>query len=395
MKKMAAPLIAMAVALRRRRREQGEPDDAFDMPDDHFRRRFRLSKGTVRLLCEELAGELEAERATGLSVERKVLCALRFFATGSFQASVGSEETIRVSQSTVSECVRRVAEAVVNAGARNKWVHFPKTAEEKAAVKEGFLRRGVIPGVIGCVDGSLIAIIAPKGERKAVFMCRKGYYALNCMFICDADMKILALDPMRPGSDHDAFVWRTTWLRRRFQAGRIVNAGEYLLGDSGYPLEPWLLTPVPGHPPVHTAEGQYNTAHAAMRSVVERCIGLLKSRFRCLQRYRTLLYEPERAANIVAACAVFHNLRLSEGDESGDDSDDDSSSSSSSSELDNNGDPTPHSLPRNTGSRMHYLRGRAVRDNVIGMFGTTRAQHMRYLRSVRRQLRRQQQRQHR
>nr|XP_054921826.1 putative nuclease HARBI1 [Dermacentor andersoni] len=226
-------------------------------------------------------------------------------------------------------------------------------------------------------------------------MCRKGYYALNCMFICDADMKILALDPMRPGSDHDAFVWRTTWLRRRFQAGRIVNAGEYLLGDSGYPLEPWLLTPVPGHPPVHTAEGQYNTAHAAMRSVVERCIGLLKSRFRCLQRYRTLLYEPERAANIVAACAVLHNLRLSEGDESGDDSDDDSSSGSSSSELDNNGDPMPHSLPRNTGSRMHYLRGRAVRDNVIGMFGTTRAQHMRYLRSVRRQLRRQQQRQHR
>ncbi|XP_072145555.1 uncharacterized protein [Dermacentor andersoni] len=241
-------------------------------------------------------------------------------------------------------------------GARNKWVHFPKTAEEKAAVKEGFLRRGVIPGVIGCVDGSLIAIIAPKGERKAVFMCRKGYYALNCMFICDADMKILALDPRRPGSDHDAFVWRTTWLRRRFQVGRIVNAGEYLLGDSGYPLEPWLLTPVPGHPPVHTAEGQYNTAHAAMRSVVERCIGLLKSRFRCLQRYRTLLYEPERAANIVAASAVLHNLRLSEGDESGDDSDDDSSSSSSR-ELYNNGDPMPHSLPRNTGSRMHYLRG--------------------------------------
>ncbi|XP_065307480.1 putative nuclease HARBI1 [Dermacentor albipictus] len=220
----------MAVALRRRRREHGEPDDAFDMPDDHFRRPLRLSKGLVRLLCEELAGELEADRATGLSVERKVLCALRFFATGSFRKLPGAtgcyRETIRVPQSTVSECVRRVAEAVVNAGARNKWVHFSRTAEEKAAMKEG---------------GSLIAIIAPKCERKAVFMCRKGYYALNCMFICDADMKILALDPLRPGSDHDAFVLRTTWLRRQFQAGCIVNPGEYLLGDSGYPLEPWLL----------------------------------------------------------------------------------------------------------------------------------------------------------
>ncbi|XP_065308971.2 putative nuclease HARBI1 [Dermacentor albipictus] len=142
----------------------------------------------------------------GLSVERKVLGALRIFATGSFQASVGSEEPIRVSQSTVSECVRRVVEAVVNAGARNKRVHFPKAAEEKAAMKEGFLRRGAIPGVIGCFNGS---------------------------FICDADMKILAVDLLGPGSDHDAFVWRVTWLRQRFQAGRIVNTGEYLLGDSG------------------------------------------------------------------------------------------------------------------------------------------------------------------
>ncbi|XP_075553475.1 uncharacterized protein LOC142586102 [Dermacentor variabilis] len=152
-----------------------------------------------------MAGELEAERATGLSVKRK---------------------------STVSECVRRLAEPVVNAGARNKWVHFPQAAEEKAAVKEGFIWRGTIPGFIGRVDGSLVAIVAPKGERKAAFMCRKGYYAFICMLICDVDMKILAMDPLQPGSDHDAFVWRTTWLRRRFQAGRIVNPGEYLLVEA-------------------------------------------------------------------------------------------------------------------------------------------------------------------
>ncbi|KAH7978151.1 hypothetical protein HPB49_004655 [Dermacentor silvarum] len=197
-----------------------------------------------------------------------------------------SEETIRrVSQSTGSECVRRVAEAIVNAGVRNKCDHFPNTSEEKVAVKEGFLRRGAIPGVIGCTDGGLIAIIAPQGERNTAFMSRKGYDAENCMFICDPDMRTLTMYPMRPGSDHDSFVWRTTWLHRRFQARPIANPGVYLIGDSGYPLDPWLLTPVAGHPPMQTAEGKYNTAHATLRSVVERCIERLMSRFRCLQRF--------------------------------------------------------------------------------------------------------------
>ncbi|KAL1483996.1 hypothetical protein MTO96_032836 [Rhipicephalus appendiculatus] len=111
------------------------------------------------------------------------------------------------------------------------WVHFPRTPEEKAAVKEGFLRLGPLPGVIGCVDGSFVAIVAPRGDQKASFWCRKGYYALNVMFICDADMRILAVDPLRPGSDHDSHIWGTTWVRERIEEGRIDTTGEYLLGE--------------------------------------------------------------------------------------------------------------------------------------------------------------------
>ncbi|XP_037529156.1 putative nuclease HARBI1 [Rhipicephalus sanguineus] len=385
----------MAVALMRRRRQQREPDDAFDMTDDEFRRHFRLSKETVRWLCGQLAEELEGVRATRLSVEQKVLCALRFFATGSFQGSVGSETTIHMAQSTVSECVKRVAQALVKVGARNGWVRFPTTTEEKAAVKEGFLRLGAIPGVIGCIDGTLISIKAPKGPRKASFMCRKHFYALNVMITCDAAMRILAIDPMRPGSDHDSFVWQTTWLRRRFLAGRIAEPGEYLLGDSGYPLEPWLLIPVSGDPSEHSVEGRFNAEHITMRSIVERCIGMLKARFRCLQRYLTLHHKPERAADIIAACASFHNLCLGEGatepvDEFEGIEDFFGSSSSSTSSEDSNGSPIQQGLTRNRATRSYYLRGRAVRDGVIARFGTTRAQHYEYLRRVRRRLRRQQ-----
>ncbi|KAH7966081.1 hypothetical protein HPB49_013623 [Dermacentor silvarum] len=101
-------------------------------------------------------------------------------------------------------------------------------------------------------------------------MCgRPPHYHYRTKEMCDADMAILAVDPVRSGSDHDSFVWRTTWLRRRFQAGRSANPAEYRLVDSGYLLEPWIQPPVAGHPPTQTAEGKHNTAHTAMRSVVD------------------------------------------------------------------------------------------------------------------------------
>ncbi|KAL1480654.1 hypothetical protein MTO96_050842 [Rhipicephalus appendiculatus] len=191
-------------------RRKREAEDAFDMREEQFRRHLRLTKETVWWLCDEVTDELKGSRPTALAVER---------------------------QPAVSNCVRRVARAVVNAGTRNKCVHFPRTPEEKAAVKEGFLRLGPLPCVIGCVDGCFVAIVAPRGEQKASFWCRKGYYALNVMFcswfshICDAYMRILAVDPLRPGSDHDIDIWGTTWVRERFEEGRIDTTGEYLLGE--------------------------------------------------------------------------------------------------------------------------------------------------------------------
>ena len=52
----------------------------------------------------------------------------------------------------------------------------------------------------------------------------------------------------------------------------------WLLGDSGYACKPWLLTPIPI--PQTPQEVRYNAAHKTTRCIVERCIGVLKSRFR-------------------------------------------------------------------------------------------------------------------
>lgn len=80
-----------------------------------------------------------------------------------------------------------------------------------------------------------------------------------------------------------------------------------VLGDSGYPLKRWLLTPFPN--PQTPEQRAYNQRHSQARAVVERTIGLLKGRWRCLDATGgALCYRPEKVCKIVRACAVLHNL---------------------------------------------------------------------------------------
>lgn len=81
----------------------------------------------------------------------------------------------------------------------------------------------------------------------------------------------------------------------------------WLLGDSGYPQEPWLMTPMVNAAP-GTPQYVYTEAHVRARNCVERCIGVLKGRFRCLLLERKLRYSPEKVGNIINACTILHNI---------------------------------------------------------------------------------------
>ncbi|KAG6463794.1 hypothetical protein O3G_MSEX014076 [Manduca sexta] len=67
------------------------------------------------------------------------------------------------------------------------------------------------------------------------------------------------------------------------------------------------MTPVSGATE-DTPEAYYNKLHASARNSVERTIGVLKARFRCLQVHRVLQYHPDTVAKIVIACCVLHNI---------------------------------------------------------------------------------------
>ncbi|WAQ95414.1 HARB1-like protein, partial [Mya arenaria] len=77
-----------------------------------------------------------------------------------------------------------------------------------------------------------------------------------------------------PGSANDAGIFDNCGLKRHLE----LNDVGMLLGDSGYPLRHYLMTPVLR--PQGIQQTAYNVAHARGRVVVERAFGLLKSRFR-------------------------------------------------------------------------------------------------------------------
>lgn len=171
------------------------------------------------------------------------------------------------------------------------------------------MHRFQFPGVIGAIDGTHIAILKPREEAHN-FLNRKGYYSINVQIICDSDLKILNINANFPGSTHDTFIWKQSLVREFLVREYLRNRrGFWLIGDSGYPLEPYLMIPFLD-PPDNSPESRYNRAHIVARNSIERCIGVWKYRFRCLLHERTGRYDPHFVGSLINVCATLHNICL-------------------------------------------------------------------------------------
>ena len=83
-----------------------------------------------------------------------------------------------------------------------------------------------------------------------------------------------------PGSAHDSHVFRTSAVGRHLEHNyRGIDQG-VLLGDSGYPCRPFLLTPY--RQPADRSQHRFNRSHCSTRSTIERVFGIWKKRFHVL-----------------------------------------------------------------------------------------------------------------
>ncbi|XP_072357268.1 LOW QUALITY PROTEIN: putative nuclease HARBI1 [Scyliorhinus torazame] len=279
-----------------------------DLTEAACRRRLRLSRETVGHICQLMAQM--KPRGTGrhaIPVRVKVTVALNFFVTGSFQSPSG--DLCGISQASVHRCIWAVTDSLCAVAAR--YINFPEDHAHQAARASQFASVAGIPMVQGVVDGVHVNLRAPTRDRD-IFLNRKGTYSMNVQVVCDQGMRIMHVSAQYPGSVHDAFILAQSYTPAIFK-GHPPRMRGWLLGDRGYPLRPWLMTPI--RRPQTNTESRYNEAHDATRGVVERSFGLLKMRFRCLERSGgTVQYDPDRVGRIVVACCGLHNIAQHRGD---------------------------------------------------------------------------------
>lgn len=80
-------------------------------------------------------------------------------------------------------------------------------------------------------------------------------------------------------------------------------------GDSAYGLAPWLMK-VFQDPNAQNGEAVYNRKIREVRQIIERVIGILKMRFRCLNIERVPRYAPTKVGYFVYSCAFLHNFLI-------------------------------------------------------------------------------------
>lgn len=195
-----------------------------------------------------------------------------------------------------------------------QWIKTPNETEFRVIV-QGFRENWGFPQCGGAIDGTHIDIIAP-ADNPADYYNRKGSYSIILLGVVDDRFKFWDINVGWPGRVPDARVFANSSLYQRDQSGTLfptftermegVDIPLVLLGDSAYPLLPWLMKPFPERAGSSPLQHNLNYRPSRARMVVERAFGHLEGRWRCL--LKRCDNHIAFLSTIVSACYVLHNF---------------------------------------------------------------------------------------
>ncbi|CAL9762187.1 unnamed protein product [Musa acuminata subsp. burmannicoides] len=286
-----------------------------DLPEDEFRRAFRMCRATFDFLCDEL-GSAVAKEDTALRAaipvrQRVAVCVWRL-ATGEPLRLVSRRFGLGIS--TCHKLVLEVCTAIRNV-LLPRLLLWPAPSEAASAAAR-FEALSGIPNVVGAMYTTHIPIIAPKESAASYFNRRhternqKTSYTVTIQGVVDPDGVFTDVCIGWPGSMPDDQVLEKSALFERANSGLLNN--QWLVGGGSYPLLDWVLVPY-AQTNLTWAQHAFNEKIEEVQRVAKEAFARLKGRWGCLQKRAEVKLQDLPV--FLGACCVLHNICETKGEE--------------------------------------------------------------------------------
>ena len=176
--------------------------------ENEFMELYRLRKSTVIDLLKMGNGQITITKSSHSIPPAIQLCStLNILSTGATLRKTG--ELLGFGNQTVHKFFWNIIDQLNNLA--DVFIRFPNP-DHLNTVAAQFYKLGHIPNVIGCIDGSFIPIKRPPINEN-IFVCRKGYHALNVLVVNKVDLSFSYINARFPGSAHDAYIYHMSLIR--------------------------------------------------------------------------------------------------------------------------------------------------------------------------------------
>ena len=283
------------------------------LPEDDWKRNFRMTREKFCLLCEQLRPYLLPGKTPNyrlLSVEKKVAVTLYYLKdTGSLWMTAN---TFGIHQCTVSKTLLEVCRAI-STHLGPEYLHLPRNHDEMQRKVAEFETKFGMVQAFGCVGGTHIPIRRPIVDSQDYFNY-KQYFSLNVQEVCDFRGLFIDVECRWPGSVHDAKVFSNSHVHNKLKTGNLSTCNSllpghekipnYLIGDPAYPLTPYCMKEYQSCK--SNEEVLFNNILRSARNPIECAFGRLKARWSILTRKMDL--NLPSIPTLVLACFVLHNF---------------------------------------------------------------------------------------
>ncbi|CAG8514486.1 194_t:CDS:1 [Cetraspora pellucida] len=282
----------------------------FNYDETRFRRTLRMNKSIFFALVNQIQNHsVFHSNANNIQTDIQIQLAVTLFRLGSLSTIWAISSQFGIAEGTVHLFMDRVTTAIRSL--RSKYIKWPQ-GDYKKEVHKGFQQMQEFSLVIGAIDGSHIPFLqAPDRINKDVYFSRKHHYGIHLQGVVDHKGLFINYDIGWPASVHDAKVFQNSNIYK--QSTTFFEGEEYLLGDSAYPLLPFIITPfkVPNGSQKQQ-QINYNIKHSKTRVVVEQAFGRLKARFLFLRAMK--VRDPPKGVEIIETALIIHNFIEKNGD---------------------------------------------------------------------------------